>query len=232
MLHKLKTANRQIDVVTLYKIAANSIPDLDLRVKMLSQIKLNSNNPSKIAWKCVIQPTIVLATYYGLLRHGITLSSFTNYLVSAMNSLKTTHLFVNIYDAPKRGLVTFRFISAIIQGKLPNEAANIALKGFDRLELFKFKNTFKQFFTKKSRSIPLRVTDSGYNNNTQNTNNPNSRSNSSYNTTQNKGYNYQYYNNKNTNKKKNPGVICRKCKKFVHYDDLRAHNRSYCKGLV
>ena len=181
MFLKLKNDDRQVDIITLYKIAASSIPNLDLKDSALNYIKKCSSNPANIFWKCLIQPVIVLSVYYGLLRHGITLSSFINYQLSAMSSMRLTHMFVNIVSHKDRGLVTYRFVAAILQGKLPSVAADIALKGFDPTTLFntnfikkknsKFNDKKQEFRTRSfPSSTPFRVTDSS-SNSTQNKNN-------------------------------------------------------------
>lgn len=234
MLLKLKNDDRQVDIITLYKIAASSIPNLDLKDSALNYIKKCSSNPANIFWKCLIQPVIVLAVYYGLLRHGITLSSFISYQLSAMSSMRLTQMFVNIVSNKDRGLITYRFVAAILHGKLPSEAADIALKGFDPTTLFNSpynKKKFSKFNDKKQEfrtrsftsSNPLRVTDSA-SNSTQNKNN-NSNSGRGY-----SSYTSSYYRSKNQTRKS--GTNCFRCGVYVRFVDLNEHNRSRCKKIV
>lgn len=203
-LYKIGENNRQIDPLTLYLIAAKSVPDSNWRSRMLSFLRQSNVNLEKAAWPMFIGQITSLALYYSGISNVLTQDQFSIFAISALNAIQKLNYLPHIRNWTERGACTLKFVNAILNGKKPHKAIEIALSNKNLREIIR----------------------SPFANNNYNSAKNNNNSKKWY-TSRNTSGNRTFYKRQN----KSEFITCRVCGHSIKNNKIAIndHNNNYCQ---
>ena len=132
ILSKIGTKYRQLDLYTIYRLAALAIPNVDLREKVRKDIVKHKNALANISWPCLVQPLVNLAFLYGLLRKATASTNFITYVLSYLSILPKLSQIQFIALPQTRATITHKFVQNCVGGNMPHLAFS---KAFGKREL-------------------------------------------------------------------------------------------------
>lgn len=149
----------------------------------------------------MVIPTLVVASYYGLLRSVSSKNEFIHFIISLLAVVKSFYKIQAIAHNPTRASVLFKYVTNILKGDYPQKAFNAATKNKDLDTILSFEidnfTVDKESVQRKTKTVrPSNGNKSG-----------------------------------NGRKKKNPHEIlkCRYCGVLIKRMNLKTHLSTNCK---
>ena len=130
ILKSIKTDDRQLQPRVIYLLAIRTIVPLSTQRIAMDLFIKSKDKLENLNWLCFIQPVVLCAIYYGLLRNVNSKRAYFYYTTDALLAFRYTHLISNISPPLRRGLVLLDFVNSILVGQFPSAALKNATSTF------------------------------------------------------------------------------------------------------
>lgn len=143
---------RTLAPITLYELAARSIPNITESERLLRLIRNYGTTLSKIHIPSLIPPLINLTIMFSFLRRALTKSTFFHNTLSAFMALRKLHFIQYIRSTETRGQILYKFVSNTLNGQPPLDACEKAFGSLDLSDNLFYFHKKPSFKTKSSRN--------------------------------------------------------------------------------